>query len=64
MNKIVCLSQVLTLILYFISIWLLKDMIVVSSINGTFIKNVAIVVILSWGPMHLLKVIRMKIDPT
>lgn len=64
MNKIVCVSQILTLIVYFLSIWLLKDVIDVSAINFEFVKNVAIIVLLSWGPLQLLKVLRMKFDPT
>lgn len=64
MNKIVCVSQVFTLIIYFLSIWLLQDIIVVSAINIGFLKNVAIIVLLSWGPLQLLKMLRMRLDPT
>ena len=64
MNRIVLASQILTLIVYFASIWLLRDIIDVSVINLEFLKNVAIIVLLSWGPLQLLKVIRMRIDPT
>jgi hypothetical protein len=64
MNKIVCVSQVLTLIVYFLSIWLLGDVIVVSAITVEFVKNVAIIVLFSWGPIHAMKLVRMKIDPT
>lgn len=64
MNKIVCVSQILTLIVYFVSIWLLRDIIVVSVINVSFLKNVAIIVLLSWGPLQLLKILRMRLDPT
>ena len=64
MNKIVCVSQVLTLIIYFLSVWLLRDIIVVSVIDFAFLKNVSIIVLLSWGPLQLLKVLRMKFDPT
>lgn len=64
MNKIVCISQVLTLIVYFLSIYFLRDLIVVSMIDATFVKNVAIIVLLSWGPLHLFKILRVKFDPT
>lgn len=64
MNKIVLASQILTLVIYFASIWLLRDIIVVSVIDFTFLKNVAIVVLLSWGPLQLLKIVRMRFDPT
>ena len=64
MNKIVCVSQIFTLVIYILSIWLLGDVIVVSAINFEFVRNVAIIVLFSWGPIHLLKMIRMRIDPT
>jgi hypothetical protein len=64
MNKIVCISQVLTLIVYILSIILLREQIDVSAIDVNFIKNVAIIVLLSWGPLQLIKVLRVKFDPT
>lgn len=64
MNKIVLISQILTLILYFASIYFLRDIIDVSVIDLAFLKNVAIIVLVSWGPLQLLKVLRKKFDPT
>lgn len=64
MNKIVFASQILTLIVYFASIYFLRDIIDVSVIDAAFLKNVAIIVLVSWGPLQLLKVLRKKFDPT
>ncbi len=64
MNKIVLTSQILTLIVYFASIYFLRDIIDVSVIDAAFLKNVAIIVLVSWGPLQLLKVLRKRLDPT
>ena len=65
-NIIISLFKIhlITLIVYFLSIWLLGDVIIVSAINLEFVKNVAIIVLFSWGPLHAMKLIRMKMDPT
>ena len=63
-SKVVCLSQLFTLILYIVSIVVLRQTIDVSAIDAEFVKNVAIIVLLSWGPMQLIKVLRMRFDPT
>ena len=63
-SKVVCLSQLFTLILYIVSIVVLRQTIDVSVIDAEFVKNVAIIVLLSWGPMQLIKVLRMRFDPT
>ena len=64
MNKIVCLSQIFTLIVYIVSIILLRETIDLTVIDALFIKNVLIIVLLSWGPLQIIKLIRIKVDPT
>lgn len=64
MNRIVFLSQILTLVIYIISIIFLREQIDLSVIDVNFIKNVAIIVIFSWGPLQMVKLIRMRFDPT
>jgi phospholipid-translocating ATPase len=64
MNKIVCLSQIFTLLFYIASIILLRKQIDLSVINVDFIKNVAIIVFFSWAPLQLIKLLRMRFDPT
>lgn len=39
-------------------------MIDVSVIDVAFIKNVTIIVLLSWGPLQLIKIMRRRFDPT
>ena len=64
MNKIVCLSQIFTLALYIASIILLREMIDLSVIDVEFAKNVGIIVLFSWFPLHLIKLIRVRLDPS
>jgi phospholipid-translocating ATPase len=64
MNKIVCISQVLTLIIYIASIITLKDQINVSAIDLVFVERVGIIVVFSWGPLQVMKIVRQSWDPT
>jgi membrane protein DedA with SNARE-associated domain len=63
-NLIVFVSQILTFIIYILSIVLLKDVIDLASIDMVFIRRVAIIVAIAWGPIQIMKVIRKRIDPT
>ena len=63
-NRIVFASQVLTLVIYFLSIILFRDYIVVSAIDFAFLQKVAIIVLVAWGPVQLIKVLRKRFDPT
>lgn len=64
MNKIVCLSQIITLIVYVVSIVVLRQQIDLSVIDMTFIKNVVIIILFSWAPLQIIKLLRVRFDPT
>jgi phospholipid-translocating ATPase len=64
MNRIVLLSQVFTLLVYVVSIIFLRQQIDLSVIDANFIKNVAIIVLFSWGPLQIAKMLRVRFDPT
>lgn len=64
MNKIVCVSQILTLAVYVLSIIFLRQQIDVAVIDVTFCKNVAIIILISWLPLQIIKMIRVRCDPT
>ena len=64
LNKIVFLSQILTFLIYIISIITLRDQINVSAIDLTFMRRVGIIVLISWGPIQMIKVLRKALDPT
>jgi phospholipid-translocating ATPase len=63
-SKIVFVSQILTFVVYILSIVLLKDVIDLASIDLQFVQRVAIIVALAWGPIQVMKVVRKRIDPT
>jgi|JI6StandDraft_1071083.scaffolds.fasta_scaffold01364_23 phospholipid-translocating ATPase len=63
-NKIVLISQILTFVVYIASIILFQQYIDVSVMDFAFAKKVALIVVLSWLPMHMVKLIRQKYDPT
>ena len=64
MNRIVFLSQIFTLVIYIVSIVLLREQIDLSAIDLNFVKNVAIIVLVSWGPLQIAKLFRVRFDPT
>ena len=64
MNRIVLISQIFTLIIYIVSIIVLREEIDLSAIDLPFIKNVAIIVLFSWAPLQIAKLIRVRFDPT
>lgn len=64
MNRIVFLSQIFTLLIYIVSIILLREQIDLSAIDLNFVKNVAIIVLVSWGPLQIAKLLRVRFDPT
>jgi phospholipid-translocating ATPase len=63
-NKIVFVSQIFTLLIYFGSIMLFRDQIDVAAIDLVFLQKVAIIVLVAWGPIQVIKVLRKKFDPT
>lgn len=64
LNRIVLLSQLLTFLIYIASIVFLRQQINVSAIDFTFIRRVGIIVLISWGPMQVIKMLRKALDPT
>jgi phospholipid-translocating ATPase len=63
-NKIVLLAQIFTFAIYIASIIIFRQYIDVSAMDWSFAKKVTLIVLLSWGPMHIFKLLRQKYDPT
>ena len=63
-SKWVCFSQLLTIGVYISSIIFLRKTIDVSVIDLEFMKNVVVIVLFSWGPLQVMKLIRIRMDPT
>lgn len=63
-NLIVFISQILTFIIYILSIVFLKDQIDVAAIDVTFLERVGIIVLVAWGPIQIMKFVRKRLDPT
>lgn len=58
------LSQIATIIVYFLSIVLFRNYIDMDAINGTFVVNVCAIVCASWLPLHVLKRFFTWYDPS
>jgi phospholipid-translocating ATPase len=64
LNKWIISSQILTLILYALSLIFLKNYIDTSKIDIDFLWKVLVIVGVSWTPIHLAKCIIRRISPT
>jgi len=51
-------------VVYFLSIIFFKSYIDVDAINGDFIKSIIIMVAVSWLPLHIMKLVLKRYDPT
>ena len=57
-------SSLLTLLVYFLSIVLLRQYFDVTYITGTFVLKVLAIVAIAWVPPHVLTVINQHCDPS
>ena len=57
-------SSVLTFVIYIMSIALLREYFDTSYITWAFVVKVLAITLLSWLPLHLIKCLITKIDPT
>ena len=58
------ISWIITIILYLTCIFFLKTLINIKIIDKYFGLNVIFVCLLSWAPLHLLRILMKKYDPT
>lgn len=59
------MSQVVTALVYIISVIVFKEYINVDSIlRLEFLRKVGVIVLVAWGPIFLMRAIRRKMDPT
>lgn len=58
------LSNFGSAILYILTIYLFPKQLLVSAMTPKFFIYVLIIVVVSWGPLYILKLILRKLDPT
>lgn len=64
LNWKMIVSSLLTFIVYFLSIVLLRQYFDASYITGIFFLKVLAIVAIAWGPPHVFKVIYERCDPS
>lgn len=57
-------SQVFSVLIYFLSIWTLRSMLDVSYISWMFLLKVLVITAISFVPLYVLSWLRRKLDPT
>lgn len=58
------ISQIFSVLIYFISIWTLRSMLDVSYISWLFLLKVLVITAISFVPLYVLSWLRRKLDPT
>ena len=58
------ISQILSLFLYFYTIMLLNNVFDLSYLTWAFLWKIIVITLMSWLPLHLLKLLIRRIDPT
>ena len=64
LNWKMIVSSLLTFIVYFLSVILLRQYFDVSYITGIFFLKVLAIVAIAWGPPHIWKVVYQRCDPS
>lgn len=64
MNCYIFMSIIITLIIYGLSLLLLRNYLNTSEIDGNFVWKVALIVAVSWVPIFIVRFIRRKIAPS
>lgn len=58
------ISQILSLFIYFYTIIFLNNVFNISYLNWEFFWKIIAITLISWLPLHLLKLLVRRIDPT
>jgi len=64
LNRYIFGSQVLTLLLYWLSLILFRNYLDTSKIDADFLYKVGIIVCASWLPIYVVRCLRKKISPS
>lgn len=57
-------SQLGTLVLYVLCLVFLPQYLSLAAIDLTFVLNVLLITVISWLPLHIFKLLRVRFDPT
>lgn len=63
LHIVMIISQILSVILYFVTIITMKSVFMVSTFSWDFLLKIFLVTLLTWFPLHLVKVIKRYMDP-
>jgi len=61
---VMIISQICSVIIYFMSILCMPALFDLATIDGVFIWKMIVITVCSWFPFHLFKIIKRYIDPS
>ena len=57
-------SQIFSVILYFCTIFMMKNIFMVSTITWGFFLKILLMTFITWFPLHLIKILKKYFDPS
>lgn len=64
MHVTMVISQIFSVILYFCTVVLMKNLFMVSTLTWEFLLKILLLTFITWFPLHLIKLIKKYLDPS
>lgn len=64
MHIAMVISQILSVIVYFFTIFAMKSIFMVSTITWGFLLKILLLTFITWFPLHLIKLLKKFFDPS
>ena len=64
MHMAMVISQILSVIVYFLTIFTMKNVFMVSTLTWAFLLKILMLTFSTWFPLHLITIIKKYLDPS
>ena len=64
MHMAMVISQILSVIIYFLTIFTMKNVFMVSTLTWAFLLKILMLTFITWFPLHLITIIKKYLDPS
>ena len=64
MHMAMVVSQILSVIVYFFTIYAMKNVFMVSTLTWAFLLKILMLTFITWFPLHLITIIKRYLDPS
>jgi phospholipid-translocating ATPase len=63
MHMAMVVSQIFSVILYFVTILMMKSIFMVSTLTWEFFLKILLLTFITWFPLHMIKILKKYLDP-